>query len=82
VVVFWGGELVSSPLLSCSPCRRGMPRRASLLPHWGRFNGIRLLIILPFFIVLVIRLLESPGELLASTGSLPLPQSSRWGQRR
>jgi hypothetical protein len=82
VVVFWGGQIVSFPLLLRSPCRRGMPHRALLLPPWGHFNEIRLLIILLFFIILVIRLLESPGELLASTGSLPPPQSSRRVRRR
>jgi hypothetical protein len=59
-----------------------MPRRALLLPPMGDFNEIRLLIALPFFIVLVVCSLESPSELLALTGSLPLPQSSRRGWRR
>jgi hypothetical protein len=48
----------------------------------GGFNEICLLIALSFFIVLVVCLLESPSELLALTGSLPLPQSSRRGRRR
>jgi hypothetical protein len=51
-------------------------------PQWGIFNEIRLSIALSFFIILVVRSLESPSELLALTGSLPLPQSSRRGQRR
>jgi hypothetical protein len=41
-----------------------------------------LLITLLFFIILVVCSLESPSELLALAGSLPSPQSLRWGQRR
>jgi hypothetical protein len=48
----------------------------------GAFNEIRLSIALSFFTVLVVCSLESPNELLALTGSLPLPRSLRWGRRR
>jgi hypothetical protein len=34
-VVFWGGELASSPLLLCSPRRRGMSRHAFAPPLAG-----------------------------------------------
>jgi hypothetical protein len=37
-VAFWGGELVSSPLLQCSLRRRGMPRRASAFPPTGGYQ--------------------------------------------
>jgi hypothetical protein len=40
VVVFWGGELVSSPLLRCSLCRWGMPRMPLFLPLLGAINEI------------------------------------------
>jgi hypothetical protein len=59
-----------------------MPRRALLLSPMGAFNEVRLLIALPFFIVLAVCSLESPSELSALTGSLPLPQSSKRGRRR
>jgi hypothetical protein len=51
-------------------------------PRWGNFNEIRLLITLLISIVLVVCSLESPSEVLALTGSLPSPQSSKWGRRR
>jgi hypothetical protein len=87
VVAFWGGELVSSPLLSRSPRRWGMPRRAFVPPCDGIISmkyafSCHALRFLLLFIVLVIRTLESPDELLASMGGLPSPQSSRRGRRR
>jgi hypothetical protein len=74
-VVLQGGKLVSSPFYYVVLAGGECPAVSCSFPLWGYFNEIQLLVILLLFIVLVVCLLESPGELLASTGSLPLPQS-------
>jgi hypothetical protein len=53
------------------------------LPRWGLVIKISLLFrFLMFVVVLVVRALESPSELLTPTGGLPAPQSSCRGRRR
>jgi hypothetical protein len=81
VVVFWGGELVSSPLLLCSPHWLGMPCRAFARPLDGIASMKSTFCFSLLFVVLVVRMLDSPSELLALAGGLPSPQSSRRGQR-